>query len=339
MPELRKVAPAADVNSSSILVEYDAGKASIVGLVSIGSDWESSRRGDGYNRQSPPNALNIRIDGPGRLSVFQGGFLFAQLSEGVLSRPPTLSSTEFMGIDSYITKPGLAALQDRITPPKSEPPREYRDFEYSAYLNVIVSISNTIDAGRHGGTLILAREEQVLEKRVRAKFSMSEDELSLRFIEFMNKRNRMMDDWHRAKRVEANMRVGSYVGYRDSLSELTRTAAFVGRLAAVDGAVLVTSDLRLVGFGAEILLDGLRPVHAWELKDPHDLYRRTKKRRLDSEQYGMRHRSAMRLCGNVPDVAALVVSQDGGINAVFSYESKLYFRRNMNAVNTVMVGV
>ncbi len=338
MPELRKLAPATDFHSTSMLVEYDKSNAYVAGLVCVGSEWESSRRGYDYNRESPPNALNIRVDGPGRLTIFQGGYLFVVLSEGVMSRPPIVSSMEFIGIDACITKPGLAALSGGIVPPRREPTREYVDFEFSAYLNVIVSIVNTIDAARHGGTLILVNDEESVRGRIRPKFSMAGGELGLRFVQFMNKRNLVTDAWYRANGAETAAQAKSYVEYREALRDLGRTASFVGRLAAVDGAVVMTADFRVIGFGAEILLDGLPDVHVWELREPEDLWRRKRLRRLDSEQYGMRHRSAMRLCGNVRGVAALVVSQDGGVNSVFDYEGKLYFRRNLNAVNTVMVG-
>ena len=337
VPELRKLAPVADINSTSILVEYDNNETRIAGLVNAGSEWESSRRGFGYNRQSPPNALNMRVDGPGRLAVFQGGFLFARLAEGVLSRPTLVSSMEFAGFNS-VMETGLASLRERINRPKREPAREYSEFEFHSYLNVFVAIANTIEASRHGGTLVIATDEHALKNQIRSKFSMISANLGDQFINFLNKRNQMTDEWYRVKGVEANMGFESYVKYREALTTLSRTAAFVGRLAAVDGAVVMSADLRLIGFGAEILLEGLPAVDAWELKEADDLFRNKKKKRLNSEQYGMRHRSAMRLCGQLPGIAALVVSQDGGINAVFTYGGKLYFRRNINAVNTVMIG-
>lgn len=335
--ELRKLAPVTDFNSASILVEFDERTLEIVGIVNAGSDWESSRRGFGYRQQSPPNALNVRVDGPGRLAVFQGGYLFARLAEAKVSRPTMISQMEFIGLDA-ITKPGLAKLRQRVTPPVEEPAGQYFDFEYLAHLNVFVAIANTIESGRHGGTLLVADDFDTLKNHLKFKFAMPTAELGDRFVEFLNKRNVMIDDAYRAEAKGRKINPGKYLEYQDEVTALARSAAFIGRLSSVDGAVVMNSDLSLVGFGAEIVLENCPAVSVYELDQTDDLFRKTKKRLLNSERYGMRHRSAMRLCGHVPSVAAFVVSQDGGINLVFSRERKVYFRKGIHAVNTVMVG-
>jgi hypothetical protein len=333
--EFRRLAPATEAASTSILVEHDHKEVRTVGLVHTGSAWEISRRGFDYNMEPPPNALNIAVEAPGCLSVFQGGYLFARLAEGRLGRQAAVSSTEFPWFSDM--NDGLALLRKQLTRPEHEPEREYCEFEYLAYLNVFVAIANTIELAHHGGTLLIADNEDCLKEHVRSKYPLKSNELAEQFVRFMDKRHRFVDDLYRVEAQgqseEANP--AHYIAYRDATLSLARTASFVGRLAAVDGALVVTSDLRLVGFGTEIRLQNLPDVTAWELKEPLGPHKK-KAKRLNSEQYGMRHRSAMRLCGNLEGVAALVVSQDGGVNAVFSYQQKLYFRRRINAANTVM---
>ena len=237
-----------------------------------------------------------------------------------------------------IMKPGRAAIRDRVTPPEEEPTRDYVDFEYLSYLNVFVAIANTIEAGRHGGTLLLAENRGPIDEHLKVKFAMSTSELGDRYVQFLNKRNVMIDDAYRAEKKRRKPDPGKYLEYQDEVTALARSAALIGRLASVDGAVVLTSDLSLVGFGAEIVLEKCPAVRAIEIDRTDDIWRQTKKRHLDSERYGMRHRSAMRLCGHVPSVAAFVVSQDGGINLVFSHERTLYFRKGIHAVNTMMAG-
>jgi DNA integrity scanning protein DisA with diadenylate cyclase activity len=336
-PEFRRLAPATEAASTSILVEYDQKEARTVGLVHTGSAWEISRRGFDYKMDPPPDALNVAVEAPGCLSVFQGGYMFARLAEGRLSRQTAIPSTEFPWFSANMRN-GLASLTKQAPLPEYEPERERHEFEYHAYLNVFVAIANSIELAHHGGTLLIINDENSIKEHIRSKYPINSNELAEQFMGFLDKRHRFADGWHRME-AQGQGEEGDptqYLAYREAVLSLARTASFVGRLAAVDGAVVITSDLRLVGFGTEIRLQNLPDVIAWELKEPMDLHRK-KAKRLNSEQYGMRHRSAMRLCGNLEGVAALVVSQDGGVNAVFSHQQKLYFRRRINAANTVML--
>lgn len=93
----------------------------------------------------------------------------------------------------------------------------------------------------------------------------------------------------------------------------------LARLTAIDGAMVLGADLRLVGFGAKIETldaDGRQlalpickqapawlPTHearaAWpDLRD------------LELANLGTRHQSAARLCKSRPDATVFVVSQD-----------------------------
>ena len=89
----------------------------------------------------------------------------------------------------------------------------------------------------------------------------------------------------------------------------------VAHLAGVDGALLLTRDLRLRGFGAVVRHVGelppiLRAVDAGALdRQPYDL-----------SASGTRHRSAAVFCKQNPGVAAFVVSQDGEMSAMRSID-------------------
>ncbi len=43
----------------------------------------------------------------------------------------------------------------------------------------------------------------------------------------------------------------------------------------------------------------------------------------DIEQFGMRHRSVLKLCASIPGAAAFVLSQDGGVALVWAAEKKV----------------
>jgi hypothetical protein len=101
--------------------------------------------------------------------------------------------------------------------------------------------------------------------------------------------------------------------------DVARATELVAALTAVDGALVLDRDLTLHGFGAEICaarkegdLEMIEyGMHHAPLGKPAP---------TPIEELGMRHRSAARLCRDVPGTLAFVVSQDGGIRLFASVE-------------------
>jgi DNA integrity scanning protein DisA with diadenylate cyclase activity len=58
---------------------------------------------------------------------------------------------------------------------------------------------------------------------------------------------------------------------------------------------------------------------------------------LDSEQFGMRHRSAIKLCLQCDDIIVFVVSQDGGISLIWNKERKVYLKSDIKTTNLNMI--
>jgi hypothetical protein len=93
---------------------------------------------------------------------------------------------------------------------------------------------------------------------------------------------------------------------------LFEVAHLVADLTRVDGAVLLTDALEVLGFGVEIageLPEVSRVMRAHDLDGASRTWVRT-------DRVGTRHRSAYRLCQAVRDALALVVSQDGGLHFI-----------------------
>jgi DNA integrity scanning protein DisA with diadenylate cyclase activity len=78
-------------------------------------------------------------------------------------------------------------------------------------------------------------------------------------------------------------------------------------MTQVDGAVVITQRLELIGFGAQISGKLERVHEVAQALDPEGL--EVRKERTDS--VGARHHSAYSLCNVLNDVVAVVVSQDG----------------------------
>ncbi len=104
--------------------------------------------------------------------------------------------------------------------------------------------------------------------------------------------------------------------------DLTQVIDFVASLATVDGAVLLSRDLRLRGFGAEIASSRLSSEDEWvEFDDHPEPLGKPAPESLSA--FGMRHRSAIRFCQEVPGTMAFVISQDGGIRLFHSVEGRV----------------
>jgi DNA integrity scanning protein DisA with diadenylate cyclase activity len=122
----------------------------------------------------------------------------------------------------------------------------------------------------------------------------------------------------------------------DAEEQLGDAADLVARLTAVDGALVLTSDLRVLGFGAEIVLDTAVPVTAYEVIGNPDLSESWPE--VDSQSFGMRHRSALRCVSVSNGVAAFVVSQDNSVSFIWKKGRKVMLKKHVNTSNPNMVG-
>jgi hypothetical protein len=118
--------------------------------------------------------------------------------------------------------------------------------------------------------------------------------------------------------------------------DLVGAAEVIAGLAAVDGALVLTSDLRPLGFGAEIVLDTAVPVVAHEVTGHAQSAGSWPA--VDSESFGMRHRSALRCVGVAERAAAFVVSQDGHVSLFWKQDGRVLLKRHVNTANPNMIG-
>jgi len=91
-------------------------------------------------------------------------------------------------------------------------------------------------------------------------------------------------------------------------------------MASVDGAVIIDWDFTVSGFGAEILP---RPIDDDNEMVEHGTHPFGKPPDRPLYKYGMRHRSAYRLCKAVNNSLAFVISQDGDIRVFCHVDGKV----------------
>jgi hypothetical protein len=343
---LRALAPAVSPNNAAILIRWtrdgDSSHSEIAGVLNVGSNLARARSGRSFYHRPAPYALLIDVRDAGEMQIYRGGIRLASLKSGQLHDQLAFSGVEFLPI-SGILAAGEEALDPRFRVPDNEPRRETTDFQWTAHLNTVLCIVNSVRERGHGGTLLLVAPNAVTTLPIRLKFGVEDDGSVLRerFIDFINARHALADArWQRKS--------GGRTGPQEAALSLLQNATFVAeedladaadlvaRLAGVDGAVVLQSDLRALGFGAEIVLDAARPVTAYEvIGNP----RRSKDwPAVDSENFGMRHRSALRCVAVSESTAAFVVSQDGTVSFFWKQDGRVFLKRNVNTANPNMVG-
>jgi hypothetical protein len=164
--------------------------------------------------------------------------------------------------------------------------------------------------------------------------------LADRFVEFLNTRHVLMEARLHRKRVGqatvpdaalAHLQTAAFAA-EESLAD---AADVVAGLTAVDGALILTSDLRVPGFGAEIVLDAAVPVTAYHVVGNAE--RAATMPAVDSESFGMRHRSALRCVGQAQSTAAFVISQDGRVSFFWKQDGRVLLKSNVNTANPNMI--
>lgn len=344
--EMRRLAAVADFDSSAIWIQFTDGEPqqlSIRGLLNLGRSWAVARNAFAYHYDPLPHALIMRANAPGRIVVYQGGYRMAALSGGKLEAGRMrMSALDLLGAHPLFEE-GQKSLRSVVKPPDHEPPREWHGFEWLAYVNCILAIVNGIQAAGHGGALILNGQSSNLAGsgfvRIKYRWERGSANLRDRFVEFMNARHRHGDmiwlaDWNKdIAPSEQEIKLASFPLEELQLN-VARSCAFVGGLAGTDGAIVLKTDLTVEGFGTEIVLDKVKPAKAYEVDNPLE---REGWRELDTEQMGMRHRSAIRLCGAEPHLAVFVVSQDGGVSLIWNKDGDVCFQSGITTTNMNMV--
>ncbi|MER8668986.1 DNA integrity scanning protein DisA nucleotide-binding domain protein [Mesorhizobium sp. M1156] len=309
--ELRRLAPATDIKKSAILVLWDERGWSIGGLFDLGTSWHRARSGLEYRYRSPNNFF-AQVDRPGRLRVYQGPYHVASLADGVV----LTSRFEFNLVLHEVASRGLAKMDGSIDPPLYEHPKEYEGFEFIAAINTYAAIANAISMAGHGGMIVIIDGENGLNKSlIKLKYEIGSDNLKSEFIYYINKRHEIGDYYELSEDghlVPEGVIYRSELALSDRFEALVEATRLVASLSGCDGSIVISDDLNLIGFGGEIKAEISPEVDIFEVID--EMQRKYKK--CDIEQFGMRHRSAVKLASQDEKSVALVISQDGPISAV-----------------------
>jgi hypothetical protein len=338
--EISKLALATSADTDGLWVSWSPdGNLWIKGVLNRQADWPRWMRLLGEGMSGLPPGLNLRITAPGCIAAYQGDWLIVELRSGNIESHYGTSLMPVEGLLPAVIQ-GLASLSLCVGRPKPIEAWTCNDREISLWFETIFFIVDAIQALQHGGTLLILPDDQLDQtlQSIRLKYAFGSRSQQLRqsFIDVIELDHHLAEaaESYLAARQSREGRNDGYEAQKQLLRKLTkethearlrhlRNVRFAGGLAGVDGAVVLTHTFQMLGFGGEILCE--MPDHC-QVEEYHH-HSSSRGTWCDIEQFGMRHRSALKLCASIPGATAFVLSQDGGVALVWASEEKVMIRK------------
>ena len=324
--EIRRLSPAAKYHRALIgVVGGRDGDFGIWGILQSGPRWlQSARGGRAVPSPVPKDAVVVRVVGPGRMSIAVGDVTLGELRGGqVEARAFDIFQAEWL---SARFRPLHAELMARHEETIRQLPATPLDPSVTRTISqqLVKRLIATIRDSHHGGTIVFVphdRAKAILDEGrvLQVKYEFADGEPRRRYRALMLSAMRELA-LGSAETQPRSARAG-WATYqhstRPSLANIDEAFLEMSQLLAalgdVDGAVVVTDRFEVLGFGGELV-------------DRSSAEVTSVRRALDLEaveyvtapidRFGTRHRSAYRLCAHEPGAAAIVVSQDGGVQFV-----------------------
>jgi hypothetical protein len=323
--ELRRLAPATDFYRSLVGVGAYPEGLRVWGIAHSGERWLNAFFGGRKAEDPLPDALVVRVNGPGRLGVYRGSAHVATLSDGCLYSPvaDAFGSSWMPGLFAktraeFLEQHAAARAQagGRWAPLD-------RTFLRAPFRHIMRRIVGTVRDSGHGGTVVYVPEEFGREllgpnRYLTLRYPFAEEEPRERMrtllLRSMNTLAEVAYDPAQPDRAVGweEYVVSNHLAVLRVEEAIFEVATLIAGLAAVDGAVILTSRHEILGFGAIIAGDVDKIDDVVQALDA-DGHRAVP---LRGAGVGTRHRALYRLCRELRGAVGIVVSQDGHVQVV-----------------------
>lgn len=331
--ELRRLSPATDYHRALIGVRLNAEKQwQIWGIVHSGILWAEAMNGGAKEAPVLPQVPVLQVSGPSELTMSRGSEIIATLQGGRLSTP-SADVLDSDWLNRLFAEMRTEVLQQHQAARKTAgedawAPLE-EEFVNDLFRGFMKRLIRAMREMSNGSSILFVPRERAEEFSVdneyfNFKYRFNQNAPRRRFttlvVQILNGLaglqigNEKKVGWN--EYVEAS-RKGQLQDLDEALSEL---AYLIASLTAIDGAVILSRDFELLGFGAEIteLSDVKRVARALDAEG--------EKVRLEAtESQGMRHRSVYRICNAVTSITGLVISHDGELRFVKHREGRVTY--------------
>ncbi|MDF7813904.1 putative sensor domain DACNV-containing protein [Hymenobacter sp. YC55] len=306
--ELRRLSPAVQQASSLLAVApTPQGDLYLWGMLFSEHEWDQFVDRPRLSTARPPRALLVQVNGPGNLVFYDGAHRILTLQRGRVDGHGFLSFP-------------LAWIQGRIVISQRQAGQDLLPEERELFRHLILQLQRRtltrIRASGHGALIVMVPADRIaaltapggvlcpkypvlLGKGTSARFPA--------LVQAVIRRLAALGEvsWaHYQRTHDADLLALS--------AEIEHLADYLAGLAAVDGALVLTQLLDLVGFGVEIQATQVSLERVYRALDLEAQERQA----VAVDHGGTRHRAAYRLCLAAPECLAIIVSQDGGVQFV-----------------------
>jgi hypothetical protein len=302
----------------------------IWGTVVSGTRWLSSIAGGRYHGAPEPDSLVVHSLAPGRLTIYLGRRRVATLASGrIESKALDLFDAKwlqeiFTEVRSSFLNEAFGENTNAIYVPVDV------DFVRMMTYNIILRALAVVRNSRHGGTMVIIDPEDELALResdaaVRFKYLIADCPGRRRYSRMLSQAivrlSDLASDLSRPRAGWAEYQTLMDTELSDLDEALFDFAHFLADLMSVDGALVVTQALELVGFGTELRYEA---PHLKSVRQALDLEGEIwANEPLDN--LGTRHRAVYRFCLGYPRCLAIVVSQDGSVQFVRNHNGAVTY--------------
>lgn len=320
-----KLATASDPRGSSLAIYQVGDRLQIWGLIDQQNAYHDFVNLNTERGPERPGEFQAQVEGLAHLRVYRDYVKVAELridemvgpSLDVLHRGPIRTRLD-AGIRMHVDDVNEVLSEDGI-----EVDSYWRASFVDKWLAALSRVLLRVQNYRHGGILLIPADSGATGLNV--KFPLRYDRLRTALAKRAANvlRNTLTAEFIIEDYMDADleeMPVALHVenevsrdDFEGNLLELDGATRFVSLLSRVDGAVLLSPALDVIGFGVEITEQEIpRSVMSASTRTagPRAL------KAIPYDRYGTRHRSVMRYCWGHPGSVGFVVSQDGDIRAV-----------------------
>lgn len=317
--EICRLAPATDFSSTFIAVESTDGAPLIWGTVDVGSEWSLFHNAERTSGMGLPPHLVITVSAPGTISLKFSDSLLYSIERGQAAQQ-SCNVLKFGPVHEFFRPIMYQLLKEAFPDNDGLISNNHLFISYAGeYLRFLARTLKYAEGLGHGGTIIILREndDTRVNDHLSIKYPISS---SYQWGELSRYLSLIYDEIESHKLIDGKPQVEQVLldhwktasREREKLNQqLIDRSRFLARLTQVDGALVMTERLRVLGFGAVIkdLTETRSTFHFCqnELCETFDERKR--------ESYGTRHRSAIELCERM-ECMAFVLSQDGGVKAL-----------------------
>lgn len=327
---IKSLSPAAGFFHSAIGIWPDRDRGfRIWGILNTGPRWMNQVAGG----RKPVGGImpypTIHVRDPGWLLFHHGEELIAEW-RGREFHGPRIDVFESRLLRDRFAKQRIGLIENLIACclPSSLSVDAYAELSHLISLQFVKRVVSLVRTSGHGGSLVfLPADAEGMETATRWidwKYPVSPEGEEPRFRMLLESMIRRVGELA----PEGTTAEGAWNLFRNSRdAELDRLeeaffelARFLSDLMQVDGAVVLDSNVRLIGFGGEIRVDRnvLQVGHAQDLEGLVVIA-------WNVQSDGTRHRSVYRLCSVEPDAIGFVISQDGHVRMISNVDDSVVF--------------